>query len=117
MEASNKENQDNITTESNDTKNRNDMSKNNNHSEQNQEPEMKIKTEEEKNDDLNQDKQGETAKVDKIFNEGTKDNQKDGNGKKETKPKKKLLVLNKKPKPITNWMKKFQTIKGILKIL
>ena len=110
-----KENQDDITSKPNDTKNRNDLSKNINHSEQNQEPEKKIKPEEGTNDDLSQGKQGETAKVDKIINEGTKENQK--NGKKVIKPKKKLLVLNKKPKPITNWMKKFQTIKGILKIL
>ena len=126
MEASNRENQD-ITTRSNDIKNKNDLSKNNNHSEQNQEPEKKIKPEEGTNDDLSQGKQGETVKVDKIFNEGTKENQKNGNGKKVTKPKKKLLGLNKKPKPsrisimnknIKNAaMKKFQTIKGIMKIM
>ena len=122
MEASNKENQDIITTKSNDTKNRNGLSKDNNQTEHNQEPEKKIKTEEGKNDHLGQGKHGETAKVDKIINEGTKENQKNV-----TKPKKKLLGLNKKPKPsrisimnknIKNAaMKKFQTIKGIMKIM
>ena len=109
MDDSNKENQVTIDAKSNETKNTNDLSKNNDHEEsnlskENPEPEKNIKTEEE-----NQQDSGKGSKT---------ETEKNVNVKKDTiNPKKKLNNKNARLQIPNVIKKKFQSMKGILKII
>ena len=108
MDDSNKENQVTIDTKSSETKNINDLSKKNDHVESKlakgfQEPEKSVKTEEENQQDLGK---GSKTETEKIVNE-----------KKDTINPKKKLNKNAELQTQNVIKKKFQSMKGILKII